>query len=72
MVLISDGHADRYAARQRDLVFARDALLEYCRLHNLPAIPFRNFDDVRKALLEKFEPVNVLRPRMRPVGNFSG
>lgn len=72
VVLISDGHADRYAARERDLIFARDALLEYCRLHNLPAIPFRNFDDVHKTLLELFEPVNVLRPRSRPAHRLSG
>ncbi len=63
VVFISDGRADRFAAREADLLFARDRLLEYCQSRGLAAVPFADFDDVRRGLLERFEPVTVWRPK---------
>ena len=54
VVFISDGRADRHAAREADLLFARDPLLAYCVGQGIAAVPFRDFADVREAMLERF------------------
>jgi 2-hydroxy-3-keto-5-methylthiopentenyl-1-phosphate phosphatase len=53
VVFISDGWADRHAAREADVLFARDNLLDYCRAQSLPALAFSDFDGVRRALGER-------------------
>jgi 2,3-diketo-5-methylthio-1-phosphopentane phosphatase len=63
VAFISDGRSDRFAAREADLLFARDHLLEYCQGHGLAALPFADFDDVRRGLLDRFEPVTAWQPR---------
>jgi 2,3-diketo-5-methylthio-1-phosphopentane phosphatase len=49
VVYIGDGQTDEAAARVADWVFARAALLDYCRRHGIEAIPFDSFDDIRTA-----------------------
>jgi len=46
VVFIGDGVTDEAAALVADVVFARDALLSYCRRLGIEAIPFDDFDDV--------------------------
>jgi 2-hydroxy-3-keto-5-methylthiopentenyl-1-phosphate phosphatase len=56
-VLIGDGRSDFCAADHADVVFARTALLAYCRTQGIRCVPFESFDTVR-VFLER----NVLRP----------
>jgi len=52
VVLITDGRADRWAAIECDIVFAKEPLLSILRLWGKPKrlYPFENFDDVRREL----------------------
>lgn len=65
VTLVSDGWADRWAAVECDLVFARDRLLDFFesqparargRYAHPPVIPFANFDDVKAGLLQGNSP----------------
>jgi 2-hydroxy-3-keto-5-methylthiopentenyl-1-phosphate phosphatase len=49
VVFIGDGVTDEDAAMVADIVFARDALLSFCRRLGIEAIPFDGFEDVRAA-----------------------
>ena len=46
VVAVGDGNADRCAAREADLVFARGRLLDWCRRGGLPCEPFETLDTV--------------------------
>jgi len=48
-VLVGDGLSDRCGARAADVVFARAALLQWCRNEGLPARAFDRFADVAAA-----------------------
>jgi 2-hydroxy-3-keto-5-methylthiopentenyl-1-phosphate phosphatase len=52
VVLITDGRADRWAAIECDLVFAKEPLLSILRMWKKPRrlYAFENFDDVRREL----------------------
>lgn len=52
VVLITDGRADRWAAVECDIVFAREPLLSILRMWKRPrrVFAFENFDDVRREL----------------------
>jgi 2-hydroxy-3-keto-5-methylthiopentenyl-1-phosphate phosphatase len=50
VAFIGEGSSDRYGALYSDLVFAKDALPDYCRQNGVPYVPWNDFDDVRKAL----------------------
>lgn len=43
VIFVGDGFSDRCGARAADVVFARDALLEWCRTAGVPAHPFPGF-----------------------------
>jgi 2,3-diketo-5-methylthio-1-phosphopentane phosphatase len=45
-VLVGDGMSDRCGARAADHVYARGALLEWCRHEGIETRPFRSFADV--------------------------
>jgi 2-hydroxy-3-keto-5-methylthiopentenyl-1-phosphate phosphatase len=49
VVLISDGRADRWAAAECDIVFAREPLFSILRSWGRPRrlFPFADFDEVR-------------------------
>ena len=38
------------AAAEADLVFAKDRLVDWCRLDGLPFVPFGNLDEVEQTL----------------------
>ena len=46
LVFVGDGHSDRAAAHQADLIFAKDRLAEYCEAQSLPFERFATFDDI--------------------------
>ncbi len=55
VVFISDGRADRHAAREADLLFASAGLLAACQAEAVPAIPFADFGTVQAALAARLE-----------------
>lgn len=50
IIFIGDGVSDLTAAREADILFARKGLKleEYCKLNQIPYIPFETFADVKK------------------------
>jgi 2-hydroxy-3-keto-5-methylthiopentenyl-1-phosphate phosphatase len=50
VAFVGEGASDRYGALYADIVFAKDALVGYCRADGVPFLPWSNFDDVRDAL----------------------
>ena len=51
MVYIGDGYSDMCAAKNADIIFAKDALLSYCRKNQVPAHEFRDFSKINNWLL---------------------
>jgi 2,3-diketo-5-methylthio-1-phosphopentane phosphatase len=47
VAFIGEGVSDRYGALYADVVFAKDALVTYCRADGVPFVPWQDFDDVR-------------------------
>lgn len=50
VAFVGEGSSDRYGALYADIVFAKDALVGYCRADGVPFLPWSDFDDVRDAL----------------------
>ena len=52
ILFIGDGLTDRCAAQKADVLFAKDdcALMEHCRAHELPYIPYKGFADLTSYL----------------------
>jgi len=48
ILFIGDGMTDRCAAKEADVLFAKEGcpLVDYCRAHDLPYIPYTCFDDI--------------------------
>lgn len=72
-VVIGDGASDFCAAREAaDLVIAKGALLDFCREHNLPHVPFSNFNDVKRMLFHSQLGLGDagLRPAEQALGYF--
>lgn len=61
-VYIGDGITDRCPAAQADIVFAKKYLKKYMTQNSLPFVPFETFDEIEKALLERFPADNEVRP----------
>jgi len=51
-LLIGDGRSDFCVAQEADLVFAKGALIEFCREQNIPYRPIASFREARVYLLE--------------------
>jgi 2,3-diketo-5-methylthio-1-phosphopentane phosphatase len=49
-LLIGDGTSDMCAAGRVDLVFAKDKLLDHCRMLRLPHVAFRDFADATRLM----------------------
>jgi 2-hydroxy-3-keto-5-methylthiopentenyl-1-phosphate phosphatase len=56
-LLIGDGRSDFCVAQEADLVFAKGALIEFCREQNIPYRPITSFREARVYLLELSKPV---------------
>jgi 2-hydroxy-3-keto-5-methylthiopentenyl-1-phosphate phosphatase len=52
VAFVGDGASDRFGARYADVTFAKDDLAEHCGRESIPFVPYADFDDVRRALLE--------------------
>lgn len=52
VAFVGDGVSDRFGARYADVTFAKDGLAEHCGREAIPFLPYADFDDVRRALLE--------------------
>jgi len=53
LLYIGDGLTDRCAMEEADLLFAKDALADYCKAEGLPYIPFETFADVERHLWQE-------------------
>ena len=51
---VGEGSSDRYGALYADVVFAKDVLVDHCRVGGVPFLPYEDFEDVRN-LLEEME-----------------
>ncbi len=49
-VYVGDGHSDKCAAREADVVFAKNSLLVYCGEQNIPCVPFQDFTHIMRYL----------------------
>jgi len=52
-VYIGDGYSDMCAAKNADIIFAKNALLSYCRENHIPAQEFDNFSKINDWLLKR-------------------
>jgi 2-hydroxy-3-keto-5-methylthiopentenyl-1-phosphate phosphatase len=50
VAFVGEGDSDRFGALYADVVFAKDALVDWCRGDGVPFVPWRDFDDVRAHL----------------------
>jgi 2-hydroxy-3-keto-5-methylthiopentenyl-1-phosphate phosphatase len=58
-LLIGDGLSDVCLASRADFVFAKDRLLDHCRAHSIPHLPFATFSDVERQLAAVLAALNV-------------
>jgi 2,3-diketo-5-methylthio-1-phosphopentane phosphatase len=66
VAFVGDGQTDRYGALYADVVFAKDALPEYCEQDGVPYLAWRDFDDVRRALEDATAVPGPVSPAMCP------
>lgn len=50
IVYIGDGYSDRCPVRYADVIFAKDALLKYCKQQKIPCFEYKTFQDIMKQL----------------------
>jgi 2,3-diketo-5-methylthio-1-phosphopentane phosphatase len=50
IVYVGEGYSDRCPARFADVVFAKDALLNYCRRENISCFEYSSFGDIQHRL----------------------
>jgi 2-hydroxy-3-keto-5-methylthiopentenyl-1-phosphate phosphatase len=50
VAFIGEGDSDRFGALYADIVFAKDALVDWCKQDGVPFVPWDDFDDVRSRL----------------------
>jgi 2-hydroxy-3-keto-5-methylthiopentenyl-1-phosphate phosphatase len=50
VAFVGEGDSDRFGALYADIVFAKDALVDWCRHDGVPFVPWSDFDDVRARL----------------------
>ncbi len=53
IIYIGDGRSDICAAKEADIVFAKDKLLEYFKKHSLPCIEFYDLEGVYECINER-------------------
>ncbi len=53
VIFIGDGLTDRCGAENADFVFARDALIDFCRNEQIPFLSYEDFTDVKKYVFDK-------------------
>ncbi len=68
IVFIGDGRSDREAALEVDLVFAKDALAEFCREQGIKAFEFNNFREICGQLASWLESREIKPAASEPPG----
>lgn len=53
VIYVGDGLSDRCPCETADMVFAKDALLEFCREKEIAHIEYKNFRDVEREVLQR-------------------
>ena len=66
VAFVGEGQTDRYGALYADLVFAKDALPDYCREDGVPFVEWKDFDDVRRVLEVSAESPGPVAPIQCP------
>jgi 2-hydroxy-3-keto-5-methylthiopentenyl-1-phosphate phosphatase len=66
VAFVGEGQTDRYGALYADLVFAKDALPDYCRADGVPFVEWTDFDDVRHVLEAAAEAPGPVAPIQCP------
>ena len=51
-IYIGDGYSDKCAAEHSDYIFAKKSLLKYCEQNGLPYFQFKDFEDVKKIVVQ--------------------
>ena len=54
IVYVGNGLSDRCPSTHADLVFAKGELLDFCRENEIPHVPFQNFRDVEREMIQRF------------------
>lgn len=52
-VFVGNGVTDRCAAEEAHLTFAKDELETWCRSKQIPAVPFKDFNDIQEELTKR-------------------
>lgn len=55
IIFIGDGITDEPVASQANIVFAKDGLLDYCKEHDIDAIPWNDFFDIKNEVFNENE-----------------
>jgi 2-hydroxy-3-keto-5-methylthiopentenyl-1-phosphate phosphatase len=50
IIHIGDGHSDRCAAKEADLVFAKGSLSEFCKSEQIRFLEYDNFSEIVEVL----------------------
>jgi 2-hydroxy-3-keto-5-methylthiopentenyl-1-phosphate phosphatase len=50
VAFVGEGDSDRFGALYADIVFAKDALVDWCERDGVPFVRWKDFDDVRRRL----------------------
>jgi 2-hydroxy-3-keto-5-methylthiopentenyl-1-phosphate phosphatase len=66
VAFVGEGQSDRWGALYSDLVFAKDALVGFCRSDGIPFVPWTDFDDVRRVLEEEAPLPGAVAPARCP------
>lgn len=53
VVYVGNGYSDRCPAGYADMIFAKGELIEHCHSEQIEYIPFKNFRDVERELMER-------------------
>ncbi|MCZ6765643.1 MAG: MtnX-like HAD-IB family phosphatase [bacterium] len=54
IVYIGNGLSDRCPCHYSDLVFAKGELLDFCRIADIEHVPFTNFRDIEREMVQRF------------------
>jgi 2-hydroxy-3-keto-5-methylthiopentenyl-1-phosphate phosphatase len=62
VAFVGEGDSDRFGALYADIVFAKDALVDWCERDGVPYVPWVDFDDVRARLQAADRPPGAVAP----------
>lgn len=66
VAFVGEGSSDRYAALYADVTFAKLDLVAHCERDDVPFVPWRDFDDVRRWIESEAAVPGAVDPRRCP------